>query len=281
MWEIPIRIRTGSGGWHQIKASFLKNWRLYIFEAIGLGIFMISACLFAALLEGKTNIHEALPDNLIRTLIMGLLMGATALFIFYFPPTASSGSQINPAVTLTFLRLGRMCPWDAFFYILFQFIGGTLAVLLMQLFLGPVLTDSPVRSVVTIPVRGLIPAAITEFLIALVTMLTVLLTSARPGLFRYTRIFCAFLVSTWVILAGPISGFGMNPARTFASALPANTWTAIWLYMTMPVAGMLLAAECFLLINKNIKPQSQIGQQPNLSNNYSTGNEDVINKIIV
>ena len=251
MRVIPIRIRSSSGVWQQLRYSFTKNWTLYIFEGVGLGIFMISACLFSAMLEGQTYVHDALPDNLIRTMIMGMLMGGTALFIFYFPPTASSGSQINPAVTITFLRLGKMSLWDAMFYILFQFIGGLLGVFLMRFILGPVLIDPPVRSVVTIPVNDrVLSAAITEFLISLTTMLTVLFTSTQKELSRYTRIFCACLVTAWVILAGPISGFGMNPARTFSSALPAHTWTEIWLYMIMPVAGMLAAAECFLFINR-------------------------------
>ena len=38
----------------------------------------------------------------------------------------------------------------------------------------------------------------------------------------------------------------MNPARTFASALPAQIWTALWLYFTAPPLGMLLAAELYV-----------------------------------
>jgi aquaporin Z len=38
----------------------------------------------------------------------------------------------------------------------------------------------------------------------------------------------------------------MNPARTFASALPAHHWTALWLYFTAPLLGMFLAAEVYL-----------------------------------
>jgi aquaporin Z len=38
----------------------------------------------------------------------------------------------------------------------------------------------------------------------------------------------------------------MNPARSFASALPANLWTDFWVYLTAPFFGMLLAAECYL-----------------------------------
>ena len=38
----------------------------------------------------------------------------------------------------------------------------------------------------------------------------------------------------------------MNPARTFASALPAQIWTALWLYFVAPPLDMLLAAELYV-----------------------------------
>jgi aquaporin Z len=67
---------------------------------------------------------------------------------------------------------------------------------------------------------------------------------------RYTRIFSSILVCCWVILAGPVSGFGMNPARSFASALPAGIWTSFWIYIFIPFAGMMSAAEFFLFVQK-------------------------------
>src|SRR5215210_2287716 len=96
-------------------AAFQKNWKLYCAEALGLAVFMISACFFGAMLEGDTAWHKAIPHAMIRLILTGVLMGATALFIFYSPFTSPSGSQINPAVTLTFLRLGKIKKWDAFF----------------------------------------------------------------------------------------------------------------------------------------------------------------------
>jgi len=251
---MPIRAYSGKEGWIQIKASFRKNWIHYLQEALGLAIFMISACFFAAMLEAKNStLHLAIHSSFIRTVIMGLLMGATALFIFYSPWTSPSGSQINPAVTLSFFRIGKMCPWDVLFFILFQFAGGTLAVYAMQLILGSKLTSLPVNSVATVPVGGNLPALITEFFIAFVTMILVMFTSHHKKLKNYTRIFAGCLVCTWVIVAGPISGFGMNPARSFASALPAHIWTAFWIYLFVPIAGMLSATEIFLLIQKNKK----------------------------
>ena len=38
----------------------------------------------------------------------------------------------------------------------------------------------------------------------------------------------------------------MNPARTLASALFTRDWTALWVYFTAPLLGMLLAAELYV-----------------------------------
>jgi aquaporin Z len=253
MRVMPIRIYTGKSGFMQMKASFKKNWKHYLQEALGLGIFMISACYFSAMLfSEKSSLHNVILNGLMRNILMAIMMGATALFIFYSPWTAPSGSQINPAVTIAFLRLDKMCRYDALFFIIFQIVGGTIAVYLMQLMIGDKLIAPPVNSAVTIPGKyGKWIALLIEFSIAFLTMSMVLFTSANEKQKKYTRIFAGCLVFTWVIVAGPISGFGMNPARSFASALPANTWTAFWIYLFIPVAGMLLATEFFLFIQKN------------------------------
>ena len=233
-----------------MKAAFRKNRKHYLQEALGLAIFMISACFFSAMLfSEKSSWH--LPNMMMRNALMGIAMGTTALFIFYSPFTAPSGSQINPAVTITFLRLAKMCRYDAMFFVFFQIIGGTVAVFIMQRLMGSILTDPPVNSAVTVPGKtGVWWALVTELIIAFITMSMVLITSNNDKLKKYTRLFAGCLVCTWVIVAGPISGFGMNPARSLASALPANIWTASWIYMVIPFAGMLLAAEFYLFVER-------------------------------
>jgi aquaporin Z len=245
---MPIRIFTGSTGAGQMSASFQKNWKHYLQEALGLAIFMSSACFFGSLLEAKNSpIRMTLTDSFARTAIMGILMGLTALYIFYSPLTSASGSHINPAVTLVFLRMDKMCRYDVLFFIIAQATGGTLAVYLMQWIMGPALTDAPVYSVATVPGKfGPWGAWVTEFIIAFLTMAMVLFTSHHHRLKKYTRVLAACLVCTWVIVAGPISGFGMNPARSFASALPSGIWTHFGIYLVAPVAGMLVAAEFFI-----------------------------------
>jgi aquaporin Z len=253
MRVMPIRTYTGSSGWVQMKASYKKNWKHYLQEALGLAIFMISACFFGAMLfSEKSSWHQAIPNGLMKNILMGIAMGATALFIFYSPWTSPSGSQINPAVTITFLRLNKMCRYDALFFILFQIIGGTVAVYIMQLLMGNILTDAPVNSAATIPGKfGIIGSLVTELIIAFITMSMVLFTSGNNKLKKFTRIFAACLVCTWVLVAAPMSGFGMNPARSFASALPSGIWTSFWIYLIVPFVGMLLAAEFHLLVERN------------------------------
>lgn len=253
MRAMPIRVYTAKSGFPQMKASFKKNFIHYLQEALGLAIFMISACFFSAFLWGNiTFLHLQIENEILKNIIMAVMMGLTALLIFYSPVTAPSGSHINPAVTITFLRLDKMCRYDAMFYIIFQFLGGTIAVLIMASLLGNALTMAPVNYATTVPGKyGIAPAAITEFTIAFITMCTVLFSSNNNKTKKYTRIFSAILVCTWVIFAGPLSGFGMNPARSFASAFPAHIYTSFWIYLSMPFAGMLSAAEFYLVYKKN------------------------------
>jgi aquaporin Z len=252
MRAMPISVYSNKSGLAQMKTSFKKNRIHYLQEALGLGIFMISACFFSALFWGNDAVfHIYFSSEATRNIVNGMLMGSTALLIFYAPFTAPSGSHINPAVTITFLRLNKMCRYDAMFYIIFQFAGGTIAVYVMSVLLGQSLTTSPVNYAVTIPgMFGVVAATITEYVIAFITMSMVLFTSANNTLKKYTRIFSGCLVCSWVIFAAPISGFGMNPARSFASAFPAHIYTSFWIYFFIPFAGMLSAAEVFLFAQK-------------------------------
>ena len=184
MRPLNIRVVTGHQGIRQLKASFRKNWKHYLREALGLGIFMFSACTCKALLWGDApGFHLTTGSEWHRSLLMGLLMGLTALSIFYAPITARSGSHTNPAVTLTFMRLGKMCPYDTTFFILAQFIGGTLGVMMASAWLGKLVSDPPVSYAITVPgVYGVIPAALLEYLMALTTMTIVLWTSGQVRL---------------------------------------------------------------------------------------------------
>jgi aquaporin Z len=153
---------------------------------------------------------------------------------------------MNPAVTLTFYRLGKVRSQDALFYVLFQCMGGLIGVYLVALLFNTLFTQPPINYIVTVPGSlGWVGALIGELTIAFIMMMTVLLTSNNPSLSRYTGLFAGCLVMLYITFEAPFSGFGMNPARSLASALPAQIWTAFWIYVIVPPIGMFLASELY------------------------------------
>jgi aquaporin Z len=226
-----------------------RHWPEYLMEAAGLGLFMISAGTFGTLLfHPGSPVVALLPDPLARRALMGLIMGLTAIAIIYSPWGQQSGAHLNPAVTLTFWRLGKIASWDATLYIAAQFAGGTLGVLLSAALLSPpVIAHASVNYAVTQPgAPGVIVAFVSEAAISFGLMLTVLIVSNRPSINRYTGLLAGALVATYISVEAPLSGMSMNPARSFASAFPPQIWAGLWIYFAAPPLGMLLAAEAYL-----------------------------------
>src|SRR2546429_9692275 len=112
-----------------------EHWPEYVCEAAELGLFMISAGLFTILLfHPQSPAVTFLPDPFMRRMCVGIAMGGTAIALVFSPLGKRSGEHFNPAVTLTFWRLGKIKNWDALFYILAQFIGGIDGVFLFSPF---------------------------------------------------------------------------------------------------------------------------------------------------
>jgi len=228
-----------------------RHWPEYLMEAVGLGLFMISAAVTTAAFEyPHSPLHDLFPDPTLRRILIGVAMGLTAIGLIYSPWGKRSGAHLNPAVTLTFFRLGKIRGGDALGYIAAQFVGGTIGLWLVAQVLGLAIEHPDVNYVVTVPgSNGTAIAFAAETIISFGLMLVVLVVSNRPSLNQWTGVFAGALVATYIAMEAPLSGMSMNPARTFASALPAQLWTDYWLYLTAPLSGMLLAAECYVRTN--------------------------------
>jgi aquaporin Z len=232
-------------------AALRAHWPEYLMEAGLLGTFMVAACVFGALYEFPlSSVHQAIMSSLSRRLLMGISMGLTAAALIYSPWGKQSGAHINPSVTITFFRLGKIKGWDVLFYIAAQFMGAVLGVALVGLLLGKAVSDPAVRYVVTIPgPHGPWVALLAEFIIAAGMMSLVLYFSNHHRLAGYTGVFAGILVATYITIEAPFSGMSMNPARTLGSAFPPMIWDGLWVYLTAPPLGMLFAAELYLWRN--------------------------------
>src|SRR5215831_15102448 len=241
----PAKVRaiphdTSVGG-PPLLTALRRHWPEYVMEGAELGLYMISACAFVVFLEYPTSpVHQALPDPALRRVLIGIAMGMTAIGLIYSPLGQRSGAHFNPAVTLTFLRLGKVGVWDAACYGAAQFLGGLSGVIVAALALGELIAHPAVRYAVTVPGRsGVGVAFVAEVLISFLQMSLVLRLSNTPRLARFTGLCAGAMVAMYISLEAPYSGMSMNPARTLASALPAQIWTAVWVYFTAPPLGML------------------------------------------
>jgi MIP family channel proteins len=238
-----------------MRQALRRHWPEYLMEAGGLGLFMFSACVFTVLLyHPESTVGQAVGDSTVRRLLMGLAMGVTAVALIYSPWGRRSGAHLNPAVTVTFWRLGKIEGRDAVFYVAAQFLGGLTGVLAARALLGGRVADPSVHYAVTVPgPAGPLPAFGAEMGIAFLLMLMVLtMSNSRAGAF--TGLCAGALVAAYITIEAPLSGMSMNPARTLASAVPAWTFTALWVYFAAPLIGMFLAADLYLALVRGRGP---------------------------
>ncbi len=78
----------------RVWSAWREHWPEYLIESWGLGTFMISACVFATLLENPDfPFRDAIPSAGLRRALMGLAMGLTAVGIIYSPWGHRSGAR--------------------------------------------------------------------------------------------------------------------------------------------------------------------------------------------
>ncbi len=216
-------------------------------EAACLGFLMMTICFFSALLEYPLSpVHRAIHDSTVRRACIGVAVGLTITSLVYSPWGKRSGAHFNPAITLTFLRLGKVAPWDAVFYVAAHFLGAVGAMFLTSYAFSEIVSSPSVHYAVTVPgSAGISAAVVAETVMAFLLMTLILQMSNTPRLARYTGLAIGLLVATCILLGAPFSGASINPARTVASAIVAHTWSAWWLYFAAPIFGMLAAGQVY------------------------------------
>lgn len=235
-----------------IRAISSHGW-VYLAEAALLALYMISACAVTVLFEYPNSpVHQALPSPFVRRALIAAAMGLIMIALIYSRWGKRSGAHMNPALTLCFLRLGKMDVWDAAFYIVAQFIGAAAGVGFSRSVATSLITHPAINDVVTLPGHwGIVAAWIAEFGISFVFMGTILCLNRFPRLITRTGIFAGVLLAVYITFEAPLSGASFNPARTLGSAIFAQLFTGLWVYFTAPVLGMLAAVEICRLLAPN------------------------------
>jgi aquaporin NIP len=148
-----------------------------------------------------------------------------------------SGAHFNPAVTLGFCAAGRFTLREAVPYIAVQCLAATTASSLLR-----VLFPENVMLGATLPVGPVWQSWILELMLTWMLMLVVLNVSTGPKEKGITAgIAVGAVIGLEAMFAGPICGASMNPARSLGPALVSGHLGSLWIYLTAPVLGALLA----------------------------------------
>jgi len=186
---------------------------------------------------GGSIVDARFPGSIplaVRVVAPGLMVAAIILFM-----GAVSGAHLNPAVTLAFAGRGDF-PWKRVpAYIVAQFVGASLAALLLWGMLGKF---GPAG--LTLPGHGVtnLTAFLTEMVLTAGLVSVILGTaSGAQQLGPIAALGVGFYIALAGLWAAPVSGASMNPARSLGPALVFSDWTSWWVYLAGPIAGGAIA----------------------------------------
>ncbi len=158
-----------------------------------------------------------------------------------------SGAQVNPAVTIGLLVAKKIGGKEAVVYIIAQIIGAVIAAAVVYSIFGSEMSAS-----VTLPsednvVRALILETVMTFTLVYVVLATT--TSRNFKIVPLAGLAIGFTLGLNVIFGGSITGGSLNPARSFGPALITWDFAYQWIYWVAPIAGGLIAAGVYKLLN--------------------------------
>lgn len=215
--------------WRATCAEFIAT---LLFVFLGAGTVVVTGGLLG---EGLTS-ARLVAIALAHGLAIALLVAATANI---------SGGHINPAVTLGAWVTGKISLVKGGMYVIAQLVGAICGAYLI----AAVVPDSAQGNLGAhglgsgISVEG---GLLAEIILTFVLVFVVFATAIDPkGLGKLAPIAIGFAVLVDHLFGVPVTGAGMNPARSFGPAVVAGAWENHWIYWAGPAIGGVLAASVY------------------------------------
>jgi len=159
---------------------------------------------------------------------------------------AVSGGHFNPAVTFGFVVTGRQSWTSAITYWISQLLGAVVASVLLRASVPGEAGDAVHYGVPAIAAGvGVSQAFILEFVLTFFLVTSVWGTAVDERAPRIGGFGIGLTVMMGILVAGPLTGAAMNPARAFGAALVSGNWGSHWLYWVAPMLGGAAAARAY------------------------------------
>jgi len=210
-----------------------RGLKAYIGEFLGTLILVASISMVIS-----TQTANAHPEFIVIALVHLLMLSVLVASL-----GGLTGAHFNPAVTVTMTVLRKIRPNDAAMYILFQLAGGIAGAYLVKL----ILLDEGKGSGYGSVGRGafishstglaFLCEAIGTFILLWAIMAAAVNPSAPRGV---APIIIGAALAFAVMMFGPITGAGLNPARALGPAIAGNTFSGLGRWLVAFVAGPLV-----------------------------------------
>lgn len=209
--------------------------RAYVAEFVGTFtlIFVGVGAIAADNLTGG-NSSGLIGIALAHGLAIAVMVAATA---------AVSGGHLNPAVTVGALVTGKISPTNAAAYVVAQCLGAIVAAAAIK----AAMPETALEAVgMGTPALGVGASAgmavVVEFVTTFFLMFVVYGTAIDPRGPGLAGLFIGLTVTLGILVAGPVSGGALNPARHLGPALLGGGMENAWVWWVGPLAGASAAA---------------------------------------
>lgn len=222
------------------------HWNEYVAEMLGVAILLFFSTSAIIINFGDDGfIKQSIADEIVRLFLTGAMIAGTVALVVMSPLGKASGGHINPAVSLPFWLLKKMHHRDLAGYLTFQFIGAAIGSALALLAWGDGFWN--VRGALILPGSGIsvFEAFFAEAVMTFMLVIAVLIMLSHHHTAKFTPLIASTVITVEIFFGTPISGTGINPARTFGPAIVTNLWQDQWVYLAAPIIGALLAAAAY------------------------------------
>jgi len=208
------------------------------------------------------------PQPFIDWSVIGLVH-AFVLFMLIQTLAVISGAHFNPAVTVAMASIRQIRPPEAVIYIILQCAGGILGALLTKALIsdeGEAINYGAVAVSSRLD-HSIFLGAICEGVGTFFLIWAIVGVAVNPaGLKDWAGLAIGTTLGFLVMIFGPLTGAGLNPARALGPALVGDAFDGIghfvWVYVAAPTVGAVIAVLLYTYVFTTSGKKGVEGMEP-------------------
>ena len=199
----------------------------------------IATLLFVFLGAGSVVVSGGLPNGELGAARLGVIALAhgLAIALLAYATANISGGHINPAVTFAAWLTKKISAARGLMFVAAQLSGAVVGALLLLATI-PDAADTNLGAHALGSDVSVSMGLLMEIIVTFALVFVIFATAVDPGgMGNLAPLAIGLTVLVDHLVAVPITGASMNPARSFGPALVAGAWSHHWIYWVAPLLG--------------------------------------------